>query len=67
MNPASVAIMTTRGQTRESLELCRHSALLLGVEKERARSYLSAERCGVRPVPEDAGASAASGTQYEPY
>ena len=43
------------------------TALLLGVEKERARSYLSAERCGVRPVPEDAGASAASGTQYEPY
>jgi hypothetical protein len=37
------------------------------MEKERARSYLSAERCGVRPVPEDAGASAASGTQYEPY
>ena len=37
------------------------------MEEERARSYLSAERCGVRPVPEDAGASAASGTQYEPY
>ena len=36
------------------------------MEEERARSYLSAERCGVRPVPEDAGASAASGTQYEP-
>ena len=34
--------------------------------EEMARSYLSAERCGVRPVPEDAGASAASGTQYEP-
>ena len=61
-----MAMMTTRGHTRASLELPRHSALL-GVEKESARSYRSAERCGVRPVPEDAGASVASGTQYEPY
>ena len=67
MDPASVAMMTTRGQIRASFELCRQSALLLGVEKERARSYLSSERCGVRPVSEDAGASSASGTQYEHY
>ena len=35
--------------------------------EEMAKSFLSSEKCGVRPVPEDAGASAASRTQYEPY
>ena len=67
VDPASVAMMTTRGQIRASLELCGQSAPLLGLEKERARSYLSSERRGVRPAPEDAGASAASGPEYEPY